>query len=284
MPANRSRTDRWRDCLWQVYERGGALEISLARDEQAGERGHDLIWRVKILQLTDAEIFVDQPAAFGRSFRLEPGAQIVGAMSIGQNRWMFRSRVLPAQGEGRLRLEMPEHVERCQRRSYYRVSTAAVDLPDVECWPLLDPGSVIAAEVANQAHVRAMERLRADPSGAQGATVDTEPLLPDVGPRFTAHLVNISGGGLGLTIPPGEASGLDRARYLWMRLDLRPDIAAPIAMTGRLVHTHMDSAQNVHAGIAFEFGFHAGHRDFVVGQISAVVARLQAAQARREAA
>jgi hypothetical protein len=89
---------------------------------------------------------------------------------------------------------------------------------------------------------------------------------------------------LGLIVPPGEASGLDRARFLWMRVDLRPDAPAPIAMTGRLVHTHIDSAQNVHAGLAFEFGFHAAHREFVVEQISAVVARLHAAQGRVEAA
>jgi hypothetical protein len=32
MPANRSRTERYRDGLQQVLERGGALEVSFAHD------------------------------------------------------------------------------------------------------------------------------------------------------------------------------------------------------------------------------------------------------------
>lgn len=281
MPANRSRTDRWRDCLWQIYERSGAIEVSLARPEGSLDAGHDLIWRVKIARLSESEIVVDQPAAFGRTFRLSAGTSVVGAMSIGQNRWMFRTRALPSPNDGRLRLAMPEHVERCPRRSYYRASTAAVALPPVECWQLLDPSTVVAAEVANQAHVRDMQQRRA---GGAEPLVEIEPLLPEVGPRFTAELVNISGGGLGLIVPPGEASGLDRARFLWVRLDLRPDVPAPIALTGRLVHTHMDSAQNVHAGLAFEFGFNPDHREFVVGEVCTLVARLQSLQVQNHAA
>ncbi|HZW11459.1 MAG TPA: hypothetical protein VFF69_16280, partial [Phycisphaerales bacterium] len=111
MPANRSRTDRWRDCLWQIYERGGAIEVSLARPEAADPAGHDLVWRVKIARMSETEITVDQPAAFGRTFRLEAGASVVAAMSIGQNRWMFRTRALPSPPDGRLRLAMPEQVE-----------------------------------------------------------------------------------------------------------------------------------------------------------------------------
>lgn len=281
MPANRSRTDRWRDCLWQIYERGGALEVSLERPHAGDESGHDLIWRVKIARLSESEIVVEQPAAFGRTFRLAPNTSVVGAMSIGQNRWMFRTTALPSPNDGRLHLAMPAQVERCQRRDYYRASTAAVALPPVECWSLLDPTSVVAAEVANEAHVRDMERLRHEPDGPPS---EVGPLLPEVGPRFTAELVNISGGGLGLIVPPSEASGLDRARFLWMRLDLRPGVAAPIAMTGRLAHTHMDSAQNVHAGVAFEFGFNPGHREFVVREICSLVTRLQAAQSKQNQA
>lgn len=278
MPANRSRTERWKDCLWQIFERGGALEIAIARP---GDPGRDLVWRVKILRLDEHEILVDHPAAFGRTFRLEAGAELVGSMSIGQNRWMFRTKTLSPGPDGRLRLAMPQTVERCQRRSHYRVSTASLALPEVECWPLLDPGSVVAADVANEAHVREVERLGGD--AAPGRALQ-EPLLPEVGPRFSARLVNISGGGLGLTVAPGEAAGLDRVRLLWMRLDLRPEVAAPIAITGRLVHTHMDSAQNVHAGLAFEFGFNPAHRDFVIAQVSKVLAKLQAGALRQDAA
>ena len=281
MPANRSRTERWRNCLWQIYERGGAIEISLARPDGSASAGNDLIWRVKILSVSEDQIVVNQPAAFGQTIPVQPGTRLVGAMSVGQNRWMFQTRAIEADGQQRLRLAMPEKVERCPRRSYYRVSTASVELPDVECWPLLDPTTVVAAEVANEAHVRDMLRHRRDPSGPEPTP---QQLLPEVGPGFRANLVNISGGGVGLVVPPQEASGLDRARFLWMRINLGEDLPAPIALTGKIVHTHMDSAQSVHVGLAFEFGFNPSHREFVISQVCGVVARLRGEQGSAQAA
>jgi len=281
MPANRSRTDRWRNCLWQIYERAGAIEISLARPDEPAGAARDLIWRVKILGLSDHEIVVHHPAAFGQTIPIEPGARLVGAMSVGQNRWMFQSQAIDSRGDARLHLMMPETVERCPRRSYYRVSTAVVELPDVACWPLLDPSTVGAAEVANEAHARDMLLHQRDPSLPEPVA---EHLLPEVGPAFTAKLVNVSGGGLGLVVSPQEASGLDRARFLWMRVNLGPDLPAPIALTGRIVHTHMDSAQSIHVGLAFEFGFNPGHREFVISQVCGMVSKLLSEQGSSQAA
>ena len=281
MPAHRSRTDRWRNCLWQIYERGGAIEISLARPDASPNPGSDLIWRVKIHSLGESEIITNQPAAFGRSIPIAPGTKLVGAMSVGQNRWMFQTEALRGESDDRLRLAMPETVERCPRRSYYRVSTAAVELPDVECWPLLDPTSVVAAEVANEAYARDMLRHRRDPTLAPPQAAQ---LLPEVGPAFGAKLVNISGGGLGLIVSPQEASGLDRARLLWLRVNLGKDLPAPLALTGKVVHTHIDSAQSVHVGLAFEFGFNPSHREFVISQVCGVVAKLRNDQGSSQAA
>ena len=281
MPANRSRTSRWRDCLWQIYERSGALEISLARPGQTESAVGDLIWRVKILRLDDHEIEVAQPAAFGRSMRIEPGAALIGAMSIGQNRWMFETSVLQVGNDDRLRLAMPDDVSRCSRRSYYRASTIGVDLPRVECWPLLDPTTVGAAEVANEAYARDLSRYHREPVGQP----PTQPqLLPMVGPGFEASLVNLSGGGLGLTVEPSESSGLDRLRYLWLRVSLGDQTVAPLALTGRVVHSHIDSMQQVHLGVAFEFGFNPAHRDFVISQVCGVVAKMLESQGKSEAA
>jgi hypothetical protein len=79
--------------------------------------------------------------------------------------------------------------------------------------------------------------------------------------------MNIGGGGLGLIFSKEDASAADRCRLVWMRIDLRPIIPAPLAVTARLVHKHLDSAQNVVAGAAFDFSFNQPHRDFVVEQI-----------------
>lgn len=303
MPANRSRTDRWRESLDQVYERNGGLEISLDRGQTldelanppaaglpAGDRPDaapsDLIWRVRILGLNDEQIVVEQPGALGQSIRLDVGIKLVVGLTIGQNRWMFKADVIGraeiAQAHGRpiagLRLAMPVHVERCQRRNFYRMSTAQLHLPEVQCWSLLDLTSVVAAEVANRTLITDMLSGVLSPS----ASAADEPLvLPEVGPPFKAHMVNIGGGGAGLLVDRGVAIGPDRTRAVWLRLDLRPHIPAPIAMTAKIAHTHMDSAQNLYLGVAFDFSFHTAHRDFVAGQICQYVLANQREQVRR---
>jgi hypothetical protein len=283
VPANRSRTERWRECLDQIHERGGALEIALAGPAGTGaglpNPGSSLIWRVRILGISEEEILVEAPCALGQSVRLNENVPLLAIMSIGQNRWMFHTRTMgyarasaPGSREpAGLRLRMPDAVERCQRRNFYRISTAELSLPRVECWPLLDPSSVVAAEVANRAQIASLQD--ADGIGAVPAT--DAAILPEVGPSFKAKLVNIGGGGAGLVIDHADASAVDRPRLFWLRVDLTPQIPAPLGLTARLVHTHVDSGQNLYAGLAFEFGFNPSHRDFIVEQICRYAAAAQ---------
>jgi hypothetical protein len=107
---------------------------------------------------------------------------------------------------------------------------------------------------------------------------DTPILLPEVGPRFNARLVNIGGGGAGIAIGRDDATSLDRARLIWMRLDLRPQIACPLGISARVAHTHLDSAQNMYAGLAFEFAHNPGYRQFVVEQICRYVEEVSRSQ------
>ncbi len=267
MPASRSRTLRWKDSLDKIHQRGGAIEISV--DVPGGEgAGANLIWRVRVLDVAPDRIVVEQPMALGRELSLRAGLDIVGAITVGQNRWMFRTRSIT--GDGRtLALAMPERVDRCQRRDFFRVGTASLALPPADCWPLLDPSSAISAEVAGRALVA---------EGRPGAA-DESILLPEVGPRFSARLVNIGGGGAGIVLGKGEAGALDRARLLWVRLDLTPHVAVPIGIAARVVHTHLDSAQNLYAGLAFEFAHHPPYRQFVVEQICHYVEEVSRRQA-----
>lgn len=292
MPAHRSRTEHWRDCLKQIHERGGALEISVDRGQGLGaQEGSDIVWRCKLLTLTDSTMVVEPPAAFGATISLKPGVSLVGGITIGQNRWMFHTRTLGYAGNAPqnagasvmdrpLVLEMPTAVERCTRRSFYRISTANLQLPGVQCWPLLDPGSVGAAEAANRAQLNDLRRSAGVAgSGNAGPGNDAEGLLlPDVGPMFSASLLNLSGGGLGLLMPHSESAALGSRPFVWMRLDLRPQLAAPIAVTARVAHTHIDSGQNLYAGMAFDFSHNPSHRAFVIEVISQYVETLQRRQ------
>jgi len=285
VPANRSRTDRWRDCLAQIAERGGGVELTLEREDL--DPGVDLLWRVRLLESNADHLLCEPPAAAGAPVELRPGVRLVGVMTIGQNRWMFHTRVLSVETAktrfGRaqpvVRLALPEGVERCSRRGFYRITTAELRLPRVDAWPLLSPSSVVAAEIANRAQIEAArDGVAAAPAVGEGGVLEEPPVLPEVGPRFPAQLVNISGGGLGLVVAPEDAAAAEELRLYWLRIDLRPYIAAPIAVTGKIVHRHTDSTMSVYCGVAFEFGFHAAHRPFVVDQVNKAVARIQQAQ------
>lgn len=286
MPASRSRTERWRECLRQVFERDGAIEISVpASKPGAGYQtdsefhGVDLIWRVRIVGLSETEIVVEQPTAAGRAIDLEAGVRLIAVLAIGQNRWMFHTRIIavnPGRPVRTLRLVMPQTVERCQRRNFFRISTAELSLPTVDCWALLDPTTVAAAEVANRAQIH---DLLDTPAAGLPPPGEDPLVLPEVGPKFHARLMNIGGGGAGLIIDHSDAGAADRPRLYWLRVHLMPQIPAPLGITARLVHTHIDSAQNLYAGMAFEWSFHPAHRDFVTEQICRYVAILQKQQA-----
>lgn len=289
MPANRLRNEKWRQSLEQVFERGGGLEISFADPKSGPDRcraNHEassLVWRVRILELTDDEIIVEPPSALGETMTLNAGSQIVGAIAIGQNRWMFPTTVLgskevidrrfgPVQA---VRLGHPTEVERCRRRNFYRVSTVELVLPTVTCWPLLDVESVIVAEHANELEIKAAESMGRHQSPE---TFDEQLRMPEVGPSFKAQLANVGGGGIGIIVDPENAQSLARHRLFWLNIELPPEIELPLAVTARLAHTHIDSSQNTYAGFAFEFGHNRPHQKFIVDQIRKCVARRQQAQ------
>jgi len=268
VPANRSRTDRWRDSLQNIYERGGGLEFAIKHDSSDGVK--DLIWRVRILGLSDDEIIIEQPGAMGQSFRIDEGIELVGVMAVGQNRWMFNTRVVgKTMNETRsgsfpaLRISMPDKVVRCMRRQNDRTSIAQLSLPTVDCWKLLDPLSAVPFEVANRLQIEELVR-----EGGTAQASDDLMTLPSVGPKFQAKLANLGGGGVGLVVPQEHRSAIDSGKVFWLRMDLCPTIPAPIVLTAKLAHSHIDSQQNTYAGMSFEFGINNQHKDFVIKQIA----------------
>lgn len=293
MPATRSRTENWRQTLQAVYEKGGALEITLPRHADAA-MGRDhypaadshLIWRVRILHLAPEEIVIEQPSALGHPVRLQPGVELVGLIVVGQNRWMFRTTNLGATAAalagGRAargyRLRMPDHVERCQRRNFYRISTIGLSLPRVEVYTVSELRSAALADLDNRCRI--LELLE-HPAGDDDE--ESRPLLPDFTDMSQGTLVNIGGGGVGLIFDEGERPRLDTALPYWLRIALPPHVPAPLAAGARLRHTHIDSAQRVYAGMSFEFGHSPGHEKFVVDQLLRYVALVQREQLRRGA-
>jgi len=290
VPASRSRTTEWRRSLQQILERGGAIEFALVsgldgsgdepEDRDPRAAGADLVWRVRLLAVGDSDLVVEQPWAFGRPIEVVPGARLLAAITIGQNRWVFPSEVLglarglPGRPSG-LRLAMPDAVERSQRRSV-RLDVSGLHLAEVEAWPLVDPRSVVVAERANELAFAASMR------GERPLESDPDLSLPQVGPGFRATLMNLGGGGIGIRVGSADAAALSRHRCHWFRIRLEPELAVPIVASGKVVHTHIDSVQNTYAGIAFDFTFHPGHQRTVAEQVQRYMAERQRRQ--REAA
>ncbi len=302
MPARRSRTEHWRETLEQLHERNGALELTIpgASDSPTGEDSlaSNLIWRVRVLALTDSEILVEHPVVLRQRVDLNPGIELVGVIVSGPNRWMFTTRHLgnavAMLAGGRespaIRLSMPERVERCQRRSFYRISTVGLTLPKVSCHPLLDPASAAIAEAANRSEVADAEHAhQLQPDGEEGpdvlARIETGGIvLPDIGPAFPGVLMNLGGGGAGLLIEPDHARTIERHRHLWMRLHLTPHVPAPLGIAGRVVHTHIDAQHRVYAGVSFDFSGDRTHERFVITNLCRFVAEVQRDQLRRQSA
>lgn len=279
MPAARRRGERWRETLAKISERGGSVEIAIDRRGGEGFRGDpgdeirlpppDLLWRVRVREANETRIVVDAPSALGRSIPIEPGTRLVVVMAVGQNRWIFLSGVTeahPGPG-GSLTLAVPTRVERATRRTQQRVSTASLNLPDVRCWPIADPAGAIPAQTHNRQQIIAMLKQPPGPQTAGGDLDTLGDLAPDVGAGFRAKLANIGGGGVGIIINSEDSALVESTKLYWTKLDLRPIIPAPLALITRLAHTHLDSQQNIHAGLAFEFGLDPAHRPFVADQI-----------------
>lgn len=284
MPASRSRTTEWRRSLEQLRAREGAIEIAVAHDHPGGDEAilgaSDLVWRVRVLDLVGDEMAVDLPFALGRAIEMPVGTELVAAIAIGQNRWMFRTKVrgqwsprlpFPRTHRG-IRLSLPDHVERCLRRST-RVDVGQMNPPKVEMWPLLEPRSAMPAERASELAFRAA-------IAGEKVAPPSEELLPTVGPGMKASLVNLGGGGLGVLVEAEDAAALARHRMFWIRFTLGSVMPVPVCATARVVHTHMDSSHRVYAGISFDFDFNPAHQRVVGEQIVQAIARLTGAQKR----
>ncbi len=277
MPASRSRTERWKESLWRIYERGGGLEFTVDREGSLDSSSKDLIWRVRLLDLSESEIVIEQPGSMGMPFEIQDGSALIGIIAVGQNKWMFHTRVIghtsvrsrngdtPA-----LRVEMPTKVERCLRRNFDRISTAQLTMPRVDCWKLIDPRSAVPFEIANQALVADLLQ-----SAKTADATDEMETLPEVGPKFEAVLSNVGGGGIGLIVDRENRANIDAGQVFWIRMDLRPTVPTPLVLTARLAHTHIDSQQSTYAGLAFDFGLNPKHKGFVVGQIARYIQGMQ---------
>jgi hypothetical protein len=94
--------------------------------------------------------------------------------------------------------------------------------------------------------------------------------------------MNVGGGGVGLIVTPPDRAAFESYRSFWLRIPLEPYVPAPISVSARLRHTHIDSSQRLYAGLQFDFSFNPPHQKFVVDQVCRYVAQVQREQLARQ--
>ncbi len=242
-----------------------------------GVNAKSLNWRVRLLAIEGNRIVVEHPVTLRRRVPIAVGGTIVGSLSIGQNRWMFTTAVLAVTvreigGRPRAVVEllMPDDVERCQRRSFYRISTASLSLPAVRCTSIADATDAVPLEVATRAAI-----LNAAGTNSVQDVQSLEARLLSGGPASEGVLLNIGGGGAGLRMPPSCGPMLDRPSYFLLQVDLTPDVPLPLPITAKLAHTRIDSSQNIQAGFSFDFSLHQEYESFISETICRYIAGLQ---------
>ncbi len=292
MPAFRSRTLHWRRNLDQLARRGGTLEVALApaglatdTQESGSVVGADFIWKLRIHRLCEEWIELEAPELLQRIVPTPAGVEVAGAIVVGPNRWLFRTECLGSGGmtavHGRpaatIRLRMPTEVERT-RRSHLRVEAISLQLPKVRIWPLLDRESIRPVQ---RSLALAVEQLDAG-KRLESRDWEAESLRPQLGPEFSATLMNLGGGGVGLRVEPECGSLLSNHGRFWIEIDLRPESPLPLGVTVRVAHQHLEAAGTVYAGCAFDFTADADHAKLVARQVLGAVAARQVRQRRGE--
>jgi hypothetical protein len=132
---------------------------------------------------------------------------------------------------------------------------------------------VVAAERANELAFAALVEGKAHEPGEEDS------LLPNVGPKVTAFLANVGGGGAGVVVEPAQAGALSRHRLFWVRIDLGDGCPVPIVTSAKLVHTHIDSSQRTYGGLSFDFTFNPAHQKTVAAQVERSIRELEKRQA-----
>lgn len=237
-----------------LAQRDGAVEV---RAEDAGETV-GTTYKVRLLELLgDGEMLIDMPTQAGAASELYRGAAVSVLVIEGVRRLVGYCRVLGTeqyelaggQRTRSLRLSRPGAVESAQRRRFFRVNAGGSVTHPVEL-ALLDPG------------------------GGPGK-------LPGVKPLHAA-LLNIGGGGMGVTIDHSRELGATLRRTTRFQATVQlPGPGEPLRVAMRLVHVQPTQGNTLYLGFEFDCVGTAEQRR-VEDQVVRVATCLQRQQIRRQ--
>lgn len=241
-PMPQSLHKAWSDIVARKCERDGWVEVSAELEE--GESGPAPAYRARVLWVEDdRSMGVERPPFVGVHRQLKAERPVLIRLAEDGIRLRAESRIteirhhrLNAHTELiALALAPPRGIESDQRREFYRVSVQGVELEPIEFTPVRD-------EAMEQL---ATEKELGDEDVDAAATLNCRPVKGTV--------VNISGGGLGVSVPASREllDTLPPSRCYTATLPL-PDEEAPLRLTLRLVHVQVHQAGRVYFGMRNE--------------------------------
>lgn len=232
----------WSEIVTRKVERDGWVELcpELAQDDP----GPAPAYRARVLWVdADRNMGVERPPFVGVDRQLCVGRKIHVRLSEGGTRLRAGSRIAKVRSHQlnartrliALALDPPSEIRSDQRREFYRVSTQSIELGPIEFSPVRDfPTQRLATE----------QPLGDENTGAAAA----------LNCRLVkGTLVNISGGGVGVSVPAtrGLLDTLPPSRCYTAELPL-PDGKPPLRLTLRLVHMKLHQPGRVYFGMQIE--------------------------------
>lgn len=184
--------------------------------------------RCRLLDINDTGLWLERPSVAYLDL-MRPGTAVTIMAASDDACWILFTQVtdtplhqlnasvrVPA-----LKVGFPDHVRAGQRRDFFRVSAAGAGIDGVLLIPVLD-----------------------DEQG-------TAPADEDRPQAFHASLLNVSGGGLGLSVPPRAVRQIDKFDRYLCRLML-PNLAQPLNIPVRVVRHAEQRSGSVYLGLCFE--------------------------------
>ncbi len=270
----------WLSAVSYLERRNGVLELrvdpSRLTREQARHR-HDGQYRVRLLRIDGDRWLVERPFVKDGSASLAQGMPVQGIVGRGPQRWVFQSVIenvelcslntemrVPA-----LRLGPPSKVSTSQRRAYFRVSMAGLDLPPATLSPLLDLDSAKPAQDANrQLHKTGDMRPAASAPS------------PLISGGFRGHVLDLSGNGLSVNLDGELAESVTEHEHFWVELKL-PDQEHPLRFAARRTRV-ADHEEGMLIGLTCALGAFGVHEQFITDAICKFTADAQRRQLQRQ--
>lgn len=208
-------------------------------------------FRTRVLSAGDGGIVVQRPAQAEAAGCFHPRTVVsVLALDGEGRRWELISKVRRSMrvklndtaDTAALMLDYPSELRSGQRRSFYRVATRSSEMDSIQLLPHEESPEVKA---------------------------------------FSAALLNISGGGVGVIAPVEMREQLARTRYYVCRMTL-PVLGFPMMIPVCIVHREILEDGQTYLGMSFDFDDDRSDRERIVDEVCRFATHLQREQLRKQ--